>query len=212
MATEESGFRGRLPMLGMLGAVVLIVAVIVWAIVHFSRGGPPPGPKVQMISVVQPPPPKPPEEKPPEEKPPEEKIETKMEQTPVEKPEEPPTAAQPLETGPGESAYGQGGGKNFIPGDGDGSGSRFGWYAGLLQQTIQDALSRDGKINKTDYKVMVKIWVSANGTVKQVEVYGSSGQAETDVAIEKVLAHLSALREPPEDMPQPIKLRITSRQ
>ena len=48
--------------------------------------------------------------------------------------------------------------------------------------------------------------------VERYELAGSTGNPDTDKAINQALANLPSMHEsPPEDMPQPVKLRVTSR-
>lgn len=212
MKTRKS-LRSRLPVL--VGGIFLLLfaIVVVLMIRNFVKNDDKPGkPKVQQISIIKPPPPKP-EEKPPEP--------VKQEITQDLNIPEPQQEAQPDQAPPGQNlaldaegsagsdGFGLGankGGKNLI---GGGGGSRFGWYTGTIQQAIQDVLTRNQP--KGEFRAIVKLWVNPDGSVKRFELAGSSGKAEIDRAIESALARVKGLREPPEDMPQPIKLRISSR-
>lgn len=205
--------RARLPVLIGGGVLLLLLAALVWMIKGFIGDAEPPAKRqVQQISLVKPPPLKV-EEKPPEEKPPEVKEEVPMElpnPEPAANNEPPPDDAVGSNLGPGNDGFGLGKGNGS--GRIGGGGSRFGWYASILQQTLQDQLARNEKAKQGDYKVMVKIWVSPTGVLERYELMNSSGTAEVDAALRQILAGLRELREaPPPDMPQPIKLRIVSR-
>ena len=63
-----------------------------------------------------------------------------------------------------------------------------------------------------EFKATVNIWMGADGRVQRTELAGSTGNSQTDEQIRVVLAEMPPLREaPPSDMPQPIRLRVTSR-
>ena len=73
-------------------------------------------------------------------------------------------------------------------------------------------MAKDTALANGAYKLVVKVWVSANGKIQRHELVGSSGNAAVDVSINKALDDMPALSEgPPSDMPQPIKLRVTAR-
>ncbi len=173
---------------------------------------------VQQISLIQPPPPPPPpklEEPPP---PPEVKEEIKLDEPPPapeldEANAEPPGEdlgldAEGVAGGDGFGLRANKGGRGLIGGD----GSRFGWYAKIVQTHIYDALAEDERLRKTGYAATVKIWLNAAGAVQRFEIADHAGIAEIDQALREALAGLQTLAEaPPQDMPQPIKLRIAAR-
>lgn len=216
--SHKRSLRSRLPAI-VGGMFLLLFAIaVVMVIRNFILSDEKPiAPRVQQISLVQPPPPKP-EEKPPElEK---QKIEEEIRQE-VDVPE-PQQEAQPDEPPAGQNlaldadgsagsdSFGLAankGGRSLI---GSGGGSRFAWYTSTIQQAIRDALARN-KANNGEYKAIIKLWINADGSVKRFELSGSSGKAEIDQAITLAMEQLKAINEPPEDMPQPIKLRISSR-
>jgi protein TonB len=97
-------------------------------------------------------------------------------------------------------------------GGGGGGGNPFASYYLLLQKQIQQALARNSKLRGAQFKAIVKIWLSPDGHVKNYELVGSSGQADTDELIKAAMSEISSLGEgPPTEMPQPIRLRVTSR-
>jgi len=185
---------------------------------------------VQQIQLVRPPPPPPPKEQP---KPPEIKP---REEVKVNEPPPPTPQAQPANNEPppaaalGVDAQGGAGGDNFglvgRPGgrdittlgkDGGGVGGgvsrlAFASYTNLLQQRIQDEISRNQQLRSGDYRAVVRVWLTREGAIQRVEMVGSSGDPERDQLIRSSLASMAPLREPPpENMPQPVRLRITSR-
>lgn len=206
-------WRAKAPMLVGGAVLLLLLAGLVWMIKGFIGEAEPPAKRqVQQISLVKPPPPKV-EEKPPEPKPPEPKQDVPLEQAtpdPVAN-NEPPDEPLGSTLGPGNDGFGlgKGSGSGRI---GGGGGSLFARYAALAQQALQDRLSRNEKVKKNDYKVVVKMWVGPTGALLRYELAGSSGNADIDAEIKQALASVHELREaPPPDMPQPIKLRIVSR-
>lgn len=215
---EEDGGRRWLPYAG-IGAIVVGFGIGVYAIVS-SLGGtaPPPQPKVQQISIVQPPPPPPPppemEEPPPPE--PEQEVDVpEPEPEPVAQDEsnEPPPGedlgldAEGVAGADGFGLRAKKGGRGLI---GGGDANR--WYAGVVQTDLQRMLSEIDELRRGRYTVVVRIWVDEDGRLTKTEVVGTSGNSDRDRAIERALESGARLSQsPPEDMPQPIKLRISSR-
>lgn len=215
---DDGSARRWVPWLG--GGVILVAFCgMVYALVS-SLGGtaPPPQPKVQQISIVQPPPPPPPppeiEPRPPEE----EKVEV-----PEPEPEPEPVAEdQSDEPPPGEDlgldadgvagsdGFGlraKKGGRGLI---GGGDANR--WYAGVVQTDLQRLLAGIDDLRRGRYSVIVRIWVDEDGRVTKSELVGSSGDGELDAAIRRALDSDTRLSQaPPSELPQPIKLRISSR-
>jgi protein TonB len=174
--------------------------------------------QVQQISLVKPPPPPPKQEKLPEPEMKQEKteIEQPMEEMPEDLPEmadDAPPAGDTLgldaEGGAGGDSFGlvgRKGGRGLLAGD------PYAYFAGTLQDVIQDLLLENKKVRSENYSIVVKVWVSPYGSVERVKLARSTGNTETDAAIKQALSSLSNLSHtPPEGMPQPIKLRITSR-
>jgi protein TonB len=174
-------------------------------------------PKLQQITLVKPPPPPPPEKKPPE--PEIKKEEVKIDQPPPDDAPKPADNAPPAGKDLGVDADGSAGGDGFglvgRKGGRDllgGAGGKFAGYTTLQRQQIQEFQTRDKRLRSTDYKVVVRIWIARDGHVEKFDLVGSTGIPDTDNLVKQVLASLPSMKEqPPEDMPQPIKLRITSR-
>lgn len=214
---ENQGGRRWLPWVG--GAVIFVgFGAVVYAMVAALSGTPPPPqPKVQQISIVQPPPPPPPPpemEEPPK---PEEKVEVpEPEPEPVAEAEDsdeaPPGDELGLDADGTAGADGFGlrakkGGRGLI-----GGGDRNAWYAGILQRDLQSLLSEIEDVRKGRYAVIVRIWVAGDGTIEQSEILRGSGDHSVDDALARALKRGVRLSEaPPEDLPQPIKLQISSR-
>jgi protein TonB len=183
----------------------------------------PPKKQVQQISLVKPPPP-PRDEKPPEPEPP--KLE---EEKPIDIAEPPPMPEQPMDTpeapppGPdlGVDAAGTAGGDSFgLVGkkggqgllNGAGGGAAHLWYAGLIKKEVQELLNEHNELRRNRYTLVVKVWVERDGRISQVDVQGTSGDPSVDRALRNALTAAARLEQPPpEDLPQPVRLRITSR-
>ena len=207
---------------GLLIAVgVLVISGLLWLLIT-ELTKPVEGKKkraVQEISLLKPPPPPPKDQPPPPPKVEQQKIDVpKPDQQPDKPADAPPPGPPALDrAGPaGGIDVGMGqksGGKDWIPGStGTGGGSRFAWYGALIKERIQEAMAKDKRLQKADYRIMVHVWVSATGVVTRAELIDSTNDADMDSAIKVALRSVPALREgAPSDMPQPIKLRITAR-
>lgn len=182
--------------------------------------------KITTIKLKDPPPPPPPPP-PPKEKPKEvpKKIEKKIKQeAPKPKPvETPPQEQLKMEgaagDGPSPFAAGQvteeykGGDVGTKKTIGGGKSKRhFAWYTGLIKSQIEAAIANDKSLSTDNFKVVVKIWLTANGGIKRYRLIGSTGNAERDAKVKQALDSMPAISEaPPSDMPQPVKLRVTAR-
>jgi len=166
--------------------------------------------RIQIVTLMMPPLPKI-----------EEKIEPpKQDEVKIDEPEPEPLPTpddqpSPRELGTDEDGAGAGdkygllgrkGGRGLL------DGNPYGWYTGQMQKAIYDALYENQKIRKKQYSIIVSIWLESSGKIKKIELQNSSGDKEIDKEINTTLKTLSAMMEsPPEQMPQPINLRIASR-
>lgn len=207
------------PALLGLGVVVVIALVAVVINSFLAQSGKPRKPSVQQIAILRPPPPPPPpkqEEKPPEIK----KEEVKLPPPPQ---EDAPKDADAKEAGKdlgvdaeggtggdGFGLVGRKGGRDLIGGDG-GARSRFAFYTNIIQQQIQDELSRNKRLKSGEYRAVVRIWLAADGRTQKVDLAGSTGNADVDSSLRAALADITFRQPPPQDMPQPVRLRISSR-
>lgn len=200
-------------------AALLVLGLALLARQLFDKGETKKKNVVHQITLVKPPPPPPPppkqEEKPPEIKKEEVKIE---EQKPVDAPQD---AAKPAGEQLGLDADGAAGSDGFglaaRKGGTDllaagGGGSKHGWYAGLIQSHLQEAIAKNKRLRSQDFRAVVHIWLRPDGSVQRAELVGSSGKPDTDELIRQAFAEVPALREPPPgDLPQPVRLRVTNR-
>jgi outer membrane biosynthesis protein TonB len=217
MAASAASRRWQFVILVASGLAVL--AIIAWGLYSLSGGGGasrPKPPKISLLPNTPPPPPPPKDEKKPE--PPKEQREVKMEQ-PQLKDAPPPDQTLKMEgpAGNAPSAIQAGTVTNEnlsnIGGKGDGRGNNpFAFYTNMLQQQLQSEFSRNQKLRNGDYRAQIRIWIARDGSISRYELSGSSGNAQTDELIKSALAAMPPFRDPPPDtMPQPVRLRITSR-
>jgi protein TonB len=166
---------------------------------------------VENITLIRPPPP--PEELPP---PPPEKLDQPLPQDqPDPTPDNAPTPSPQL----GLDTEGTAGGDSFglaaRKGGGDlvgAGGAVFAWYTGKLKAEVSDRLSSDAKLRGKKYSVGVRIWIEADGRIKEARITSGSGNHDLDNTITADLVALGRLSEsPPLEMPQPITLQIVSR-
>jgi periplasmic protein TonB len=215
------------------GAVVVVVMLLLGGGWYLVMGGSNmPAPKqvreLTVVNIIPPPPPPPPPEQKMLEQP---KVteETKMiEQSLDEKPQEKP-ADEPVKdakseeppgplsldakaTGPGDLFnLGSKVGGNPYGGRG-GGGSKYGWYASIVQTQIEAAIRANEKTKNAVMQLQFRIWADNTGRISRVELVNSSGSAEVDSAIRNdVIGRLTLREAPPSDMPMPINVRATGR-
>jgi outer membrane biosynthesis protein TonB len=212
---EEPGFLQRYGFVIGIGAVVAGVAALV--LLHHNHGAPSREIRPPEIVMVRPLPQQP---TPPPPEPPKEVIQKMVEQTPMdrleEKPDDAPKDPSPAistnVTGSGSDAFGlSGGGGGRGAGGGGGPHSHFGWYAGQVQQLVQEALSRNRVLGQAEFSDRVKIWADATGRVIKIKLEQSTGSVAIDQAISDALEGLQLREPPPGDMPMPILMRIVAR-
>jgi TonB family protein len=212
---DRAGGRRALAIAGALAVTVAGSGVGAWQLL--KGAGAPKHKQVQQISVVQPKElPKPP----PEPEKPKEEIKEKIDTPPPEaKDESPPPEAAPRLTGdaaPGGTldlgAGGKGKETNVIgPTGGSGTGRGYGFYTSELKNELQTLLNRKDKLRGSEYSAVVELWLSPDGRIEKVEIPGSSGDPQLNARLREAIAERDRFKAPPENMPQPVKLRITAR-
>jgi outer membrane biosynthesis protein TonB len=217
---DDNFFSLHLKKLMIAGILLLGLAV------YFMPKPGPSGPvrKAEKIVSVQLPPPPPPKLPPPPPKlpPPPEKIEKPVaveekQKAAPKKADNPPSTA--LATGikgdgPGmglaSSGNGLGGGGGIGGNGGGGGGGKWDGYAGQVQSRISEALRLHPKTKSASIsRLEVRIWPDPTGHITRAELAGSTGNAEIDQAIQKVLSDLR-LEAPPAGM-KSIALRLSAR-
>jgi protein TonB len=200
--------------------LVLLIAIAVYLLKDLFQKPVQAKKQVQQITVLQPPPPPPPpppqEQKPPEPEIKEEKIEEPEPEPEPQQAEEPPPGedlgvdAEGTAGSDGFGLVGKKGGHGLI---GGGGGNAIIWYGQQLQRQVSDALQRSlgEKAKGKKYSVTASLWIGSDGRITRAELGSSSGQSEVDEALRVALGGIRvALKSPPENMPQPVKIRIVS--
>jgi periplasmic protein TonB len=228
LSNPSAGRRTRFVLWAVLAA--LLVALAVWLYSVFSKPLEPNKRRtVQEISLLKPPPPPPPPKTPPPPPPPPQQQPEKIDvPKPAAAPPDQPSQAPPPGPNLGVDAAGSGSGDGFglvgKPGGGDliggggggGSGGKvdpFAWYGALVKERITDAISKDKKLKAAaEFQRNVNVWVNASGAITRVELVGQAQNPELDEALRLALRAATPVREgAPGEMPQPIRLRVSTR-
>jgi outer membrane biosynthesis protein TonB len=214
-----------------IGAGATAIAAILVAALFFQSSDSQPikkPPEIRMVTL-QPLPPPPPPPPPPQQLPQQKMVEqTPMkepevkQEKPLDKPKEAPKPDSPPPGPLGLDAKGEGPGDSFNlagrPGGngllgGGGGGSRWGWYASIVQTQIEQALRENQKTRNAKLRIEVRLWSDASGRIDRVQLVNSTGDAGIDAIITaEVLTGLRLREPPPKDMPMPITARLTERQ
>ena len=167
--------------------------------------------KVTLLAPPQPPPPPPKVEEPPEPEVQEEVDIPEPEDVP-DVPDAPPMGddlgvdADGTGAGDGFGLIGRKGGRGLLDGDPNAA------YAAKMQKAIEDLLIDNEQIRSRAYSVVAQLWVGEDGSITRAKLSRSTGDEIIDGALIELLTTTSMLASgPPIDMPQPVKLRISSR-
>jgi protein TonB len=203
-------------------ALTAFVAVLAWGAYSLLAEKTSSRKQVVRISLLPPPPP-PPLPPPPQVKPPEPEVkeEVKVPEPEPQQAEEAPPAGDQL----GLDANGSGGNDGFglaakkggrdittLGGEGSSNRAQFAWFTGQVQAFLQEQFQKNDKLRRADYRVVMRVWFGRDGKLERYELVGSSGNQDIDQSLKFALSDLPRMRQaPPADLPQPIKLRVTSR-
>lgn len=220
--TEKKKNKSRIswPLLFGVFATTAAGGAAVYFIKGFLESEPsPPKQVIQQVQLMRPPPPPPPKEE--IEPPPPPEIEEEVDLPEPEMVEEmpaddlpPPSDILGLDADGVAGADGFGlqarrGGRDLLA---SGSGSRFNWYAGVLKDDLLDFLSQYRELRERAYDIRLRLWLNGDGSVSRVSLRNSTGDPDLDRELESRLAGLSQVTEsPPEDLPQPVQIRLVSR-
>jgi len=228
----DSGMRGVTPRKGRGNsllvkagaalALTVFVGVVVWGAYALLGDSKPAKRRVVQIALLAPPPPPPPPP-PPQVKPPEPEVKEEVKAPEPEPPQQAEAAPPPGEQ-LGLDAEGGGSGDSFglvakkggqditTIGGGGNDRARFSWFAGRVETELAEHLQKNDTLRKLGYRVVIRIWFSTDGRIERYELVGSTGDPEIDRSLKVALDEMPRLKEnPPADMPQPVKLRITAR-
>jgi len=199
------------------GSALLVLALLLGLLwyLHGLMSSQPARPQrmVQNITVIRPPPPPPPEDQPPP--PPPDKIEQQVQQSePEPAPDNTPTPPANLgldaEGSAGDDGFGLAArrGGSDLAGSG---GAVFAWYTGKVKDQLADRLAADPRLHGKKFDVVVRLWIEADGRIRESRLTGSTGNRDLDGAIAAILSSGRFDQGPPIEMPQPIIFKIVSR-
>lgn len=224
MSGKKRSLRSRLPAIAGLLFMALFTVGVIWLVKDFiSNAEPPEKTRVQRISLVKPPPPKP-EEKPPEPEKMEQQEQSRQEEVQLDAPPDQPQDAGPppgeqlgldADGGSGSDGFGlaaRKGGRDITTlGGGGGSGDRMAWFSKRISRQLEDELKRAKALQGKEYQIIAQLWFDVGGGVTRVRMEKGTGNADLDEALRREMQGMT-LRDPlPEDIPQPVKLRVVSR-
>jgi TonB family protein len=220
--------RKRLLMPVLVIATLLAMVAAAYFVMGMGKqGSPRKAPKITLLAPPLPPPPPPPKfEKKPD--PPKEQKQMKVEQ-PVPKPDSPPPSPELKMDGPagsGPSAFAAGKitsedlsriGSGKPGGTGAGTDEQTGMFnpftnfANLAKGELQRYLGKTAQLRRKRYRVELHLWITPTGALSRYEVVGSTGDAQTDEAIQEAMNAAPQFSQPlPANMPQPLRLRVTT--
>jgi protein TonB len=205
----ENPRRISLLQVGLLAvAAAVIVLAIVWVRSGTSVAVKKTPPDIFLAKLPPPPPPPPPPPEPPkvDEKP---LVATEKPKIAPPKPQQPPAGPPALAAkgqGPADAfgLAGREGGADY----GAGGGTVEGWYAGVWQAALLDAINRDSRLKGFKGQVVVHIWLDATGAATGVRIRSSSGNPEYDEALRDIILHGVSVKEA---LPKQLKPSITLR-
>jgi periplasmic protein TonB len=206
-------------------ALAIAFILVGGAIYLFSSGDNTPPPRqVRDLTVVKiiPPPPPPPPQQMPEQKMVEQPKMVEPEIKPIERPKDEPVKNAKNDEPPGPLSLDA---KAVGPGDlfqlgghlggspfGGGGGSRWGWYASIVQSQVESVLRGNEKTRNAVMQVQIRIWADSTGRVIRIQVTPSTGDAALDAAMRNdVLGGVVLRQPPPKDMPMPMVLSVAER-
>ena len=211
MQLQKPPPRRRIGMLLMVVAGIALLALFAWGVKSLLSGKaerPRKPPTVTLLPDKPPPPPPPKEEKKPEALK-EQRNETRAEQPKDQAQNEPLKMEGAAGDGPGAFAVGSVG-REYV--GGSLGGAQQSVYATRLQRHLQEALNRVRKLRESDYRITLRVWLRKDGSVEKVELVQSTGNPALDQLLRETLLQVAAMREaPPDNMPQPIRIRVTAR-
>lgn len=209
--------------MGLIAAGAAVLALMAWGVYSFVSkvdDKPRKPPKISLIPTTPPPPPPPP----PKEEKKQEQPKDLSKPPPMEQPKmAPPAPSADLKmdgpAGDGPSAFSAGKitsedlsnvGKGPAT-SGGGAFNPFSYYANLIKGELQRQLTRNKDLREMAYKAEVQVWVNRDGSIGRFDVVKGTDDKELDALLKKAIASATAFSAgPPEKMPQPIRLRIST--
>jgi protein TonB len=104
--------------------------------------------------------------------------------------------------GTGSTASGAGGASRLI----------FNNYAQTTTRALNDHLLRERGLRLSDYRLVVHVWLQADGRLLRAELAGSTGDTQLDASLREAMQRFPGSLSPlPDRMPQPLRLRVSNR-
>lgn len=213
MENEKSGKKGWLKSSLILLGVIVLVFLLGYGFKSLFKNNAQPKRQITTIKLLPdtpPPPPPPPPKEQPKEQPKE--VQKAPEPKPV---DTPPAETLKMEgaAGDGPSPFQSGNVTNDYKGTiGSDASLKFNYYASVIKSEIQKTIQKNSALTDGNYKVVVSVWVKANGDIDRLQVIKSDASPEIEQMIRVALEGLMSIKQaPPEGMPQPVKLSITAK-
>jgi hypothetical protein len=92
-------------------------------------------------------------------------------------------------------------------------GSRIsdGLYRSYLKSALQEAVSRDSRVNRLVFTADLEITVTPAGRIERVALRSSSGKSNVDDVLKDILERVSGLRPPPVSSQYPVVIQVRGR-
>lgn len=88
--------------------------------------------------------------------------------------------------------------------------NQLGEYVAAVQSDIQKALKRVNQSRRGEYRIAVRLWVDpASRGIDRAELDGSTGDPVRDASIADMLHMMTLSRQPPPNLPRPIRFMIS---
>jgi TonB family protein len=81
-------------------------------------------------------------------------------------------------------------------------------YYGRIQSSLRLAFCSNSRTQPGNYRIAVSFWIGSSGSVSRVELLGSTGNSDLDMAIEHVMRGLAIGAPPPPGFAQPVTLVV----
>jgi hypothetical protein len=84
-------------------------------------------------------------------------------------------------------------------------------YTGAIQKDVQAALRKNSVTRAGSYRVGVNLWIDPSRTIRQTEIFQSTGSPQRDTAISDVLEGMVVRPQAPTGLGQPVRIMISVR-
>jgi TonB family protein len=81
----------------------------------------------------------------------------------------------------------------------------------MIEGHVQRQVQKQPSLNRVRWHIGVKIWLSAEGEAQRVELISSTGTSDLDDKLREALLKMPRMPQaPPQDLPQPVVLQVSS--